>query len=92
MPLSGLKFGHPERRQLAVSRACHKGGLCHGAEIGITGIEQSLGLGNRQVSHARGVGFFERLDAAPSVIGPDLTFAPCAIEGCLQDRQDSICA
>src|SRR5262245_57865639 len=81
-----------ERRQFAIPAAGRERCLRQAPEIGIAGIEQPLGLGNRQIAHTRGVGFLEGLDTAPSVIGRNSALTPRAVKRGLQHCQGAICA
>ena len=68
--------------ELAIPGSSGERGLRQAPEVGVTRIEQPLGLSNGQITHARAIGLLERLDSAPSVIGRNLALAPRAIEPC----------
>jgi hypothetical protein len=56
---------HLQGCQLAEAATGQERGLDQLAELALRGVDQTYALGDREVPHAGGIGFFERLDATP---------------------------
>src|SRR6516164_9120511 len=75
-PGIGVEVATLQRRELTEAAAGQQSGSDQIAELALRRVDEAPAFIDRQIPDPGGIGLFEGLDSAPSVIGSDLALAP----------------